>query len=104
MDEDREKLETLAPGRLSGLLAQGLRGHHPLFERDAILAALAEPDLPVTRADANAVGQALLAICRDPPEVARGAVASLAGTARLALIRLYFRLLDRAQEEQPLRH
>lgn len=104
MEKDREKLETLAPGRLSGLLVQGLRGHHPLFDRDAILAALEEPDLPVTREDANAVGQALLAICRETPDVARGAVATLPDSARLALIRLYFRLLDRAQEEQPLRH
>ncbi len=104
MEKDREKLETLAPGRLSGLLAQGLRGHHPLFDREAILAALEEPDLPVTREDANAVGQALVAICREAPETARGAVATLPDSARLALIRLYFRLLDRAQEEQPLRH
>jgi len=104
MEKDREKLESLAPGRLSDLLVQGLRGHHPLFDRDAILSALEEPDLPLTREDAGAVGQALLAICRDPPDVARGALATLGDSARLSLIRLYFRLLDRAQEELPLRH
>ncbi len=99
-----EKLSTLAPGRLSSLLSQGLRGHHPLFDREAILRAFEDPDLPVSREDACDVGQALLAICRDPVEVARGAVDTLRSSAQLSLIRLYFRLLDRAQEESPLRH
>ncbi len=99
-----EKLSTLAPGRLSVLLSQGLRGHHPLFDRDAILLAFEDPDLPVSREDANEVGQALLAICREPVEVARGTVDTLSSSARLSLIRLYFRLLDRAQEERPSRH
>lgn len=100
----KEKLATIAPGRLSAFLIEGLRGHHPLFERDAIFAALAAPDAPVAREDAPAVGQALLAICRDSPAVTRGVIAALPGSAYSALIRLYFRLLDRAQEEQPLRH
>lgn len=101
---ENEKLMTLAPGRLSGLLAQGLRGHHPLFDRALILEAFEAPDLPVARGDANAVGRALLAICKEPLEVARAEVAALHPSARLSLVRLYFRLLDRAQEEQPLRH
>ncbi len=101
---EKEKLATITPGRLSALVTEGLRGHHPLFDRDAILTALALPDAPVAREDATAVGQALLAICRDSPSVARGVVASLPGPAHRALIRLYFRLLDRAQEERPLRH
>ena len=104
MEREKEKLMTLAPGRLSGLLAQGLRGHHPLFDRALILEAFAGPDVPVARADANAVGRALLTICKEPLEVARAEVAALHGSARLSLVRLYFRLLDRAQEEQPLRH
>jgi hypothetical protein len=104
MRMEKEKLATIAPGRLCALVTEGLRGHHPLFERDAIVAALATPDVPVAREDAPAVGQALLAICRDSPAVARGVVAALPGSAHTALIRLYFRLLDRAQEEQPLRH
>lgn len=99
-----EKLATLAPGRLSALLAQGLRGHHPLFDREAILRAFEAPDQPVTREDANDVGQALLAICREPVGVARETVETLPVSARLSLIRLYFRLLDRAQEERPARH
>lgn len=99
-----EKLATLAPGRLSGLLAQGLRGHHLLFERAAILAAFEAPDAPVAPEDANAVGQALLTICREPLRAARAAVDTLPERARVSLIRLYFRLLDRANEEQPLRH
>ncbi len=53
MERAREKIATLAPGRLCGLLTQGLRGHHPLFERDSILAAFALPDAPVAREDAN---------------------------------------------------
>ncbi len=102
MGED--ELATFAPGRLSSILSVGLRGHHPLFERAAILAAFEAPDVPVAREDANAVGHALLAICRDPLPVARAAVETLPEPARVALIRLYFRLLDRASEERPLRH
>jgi len=104
MENPREKLSTLAPGRLSGLLAAGLRGHHPLFDRPVILAAFETPDAPVAREDANAVGQTLLTICKEPLDVARGAIAALPDSARLSLVRLYFRLLARAQEEQPLRH
>lgn len=97
-----EKLSTLAPGRLSSLLVQGLRGHHPLFDAAAIREAFEAPDvdLPVAREDANDVGQALLSICRDSPRVARGAVETLTPSARTALIRLYFRLLDRAHTEK----
>jgi hypothetical protein len=101
---DKEKLAALAPGRLSRLLAQGLRGHHLLFEHAAILAAFEAPDAPVARADANAVGETLLTICKEPLPVARAAVESLPESARVSLIRLYFRLLHRANEEQPLRH
>ncbi len=100
----KEKLAALAPGRLSGLLAEGLRGHHLLFEHAAILAAFRTPDVPVQREDAPAVGHALLTICRDPLPVARAVVETLPESALLSLIRLYFRLLDRANEEQPLRH
>jgi hypothetical protein len=104
MERQKEKLMTLAPGRLSGILAQGLRGHHPLFDRAVILEAFDTPDAPMAREDANAVGHALLAICKEPLDVARAEVAALGARARLSLVRLYFRLLDRAQEEQPLRH
>lgn len=97
-----DKLATLAPGRLSTLLVQGLRGHHPLFEPAAIREAFDAPDAdaPVAREDANDVGQALLAICRDTPQMARGAVDMLRPSARTSLIRLYFRLLDRAHTEK----
>jgi hypothetical protein len=104
MEREKEKLAVLAPGRLSRLVAQGLRGHHLLFDRVAILEAFAAPDLPVAREDSDAVGQALLAICKEPLAVARETIASLPDSARLSLVRLYFRLLDRAQEETPLRH
>lgn len=104
MEREKEKLATLPPGRLSRLVAQGLRGHHLLFERAAILEAFAGPDAPVAREDADAVGQALLAICKEPLAVARAAVARLPDSARVSLVRLYFRLLDRAQGETPLRH
>ena len=95
---------TLAPGRLSVLLAEGLRGHHLLFDRALILEAFAAPDAPMAREDADAVGRALLTACQEPLEVARAEVAALSGSARLSLVRLYFRLLDRAQEERRLRH
>ncbi len=102
--EENEKLATLAPGRLSRLLAEGLRGHHPLFDRAAILAAFEAPDVPVAPGDAHAVGHVLLAVCKEPLDVARAAVETLPESARTSLIRLYFRLLDRAGEERPLRH
>lgn len=101
---EEEKLATLAPGRLSRILDEGLRGHHVLFEHAAILAAFARPDAPVAAEEADAVGHALLAICKEPLPVARAAVQALPEPARLSLIRLYFRLLDRANEERPLRH
>jgi hypothetical protein len=104
MEREKEKVSTLAPGRLGGLLSQGLRGHHPLFERDAILAAFELPDAPVAREDASEVGHALLTICKEPLPVARSAVAALSESARCSLIRLYFRLLDRAEEERSAVH
>jgi len=99
-----EKLENLGPGRLAVRLEEGLRGHHPLFEAGEIRQAFEAEDRPVTRADAGAVGDALLAICGSPLPAARGVVDGLAPRARLALIRLYFRLLDRAQEDRGDRH
>jgi hypothetical protein len=99
-----EKHEMLAPGRLGPLVAEGLRGHHPLFEASALREALAGPDDPVAAEDADEVGRALLSICRDPPDLARLAVAALAPRAHASLIRLYFRIVERAQEQIPLRH
>lgn len=104
MEKGKEKLAALAPGRLAALLSEGLRGHHLLFERDEILSAFALPDVPVAREDAEDVGHALLAVCRDPLPSARLAVAALPEPARRALIRLYFRLLDRAEEERAAVH
>jgi hypothetical protein len=104
MDKEKEKLASLAPGRLAGLLSQGLRGHHPLFDREAILAAFEAPDAPVAHEDANDVGHALLTICKEPLPAARSAVAALSEPARRSLIRLYFRLLDRAEEERSAVH
>ena len=51
-----------------------------------------------------AVGHALLTICKEPLPVARTTVAGLTDTARCSLIRLYFRLLDRAEEERSAVH
>jgi hypothetical protein len=50
--------------------------------------------------DANEVGAALLTMCREPVTVARGTVDTMTPRARISLIRLYFRLLDRAHEEK----
>jgi hypothetical protein len=104
MEKAKEKLAELGPGRLASLLSEGLRGHHPLFDRDAIVAAFALPDEPVAREDADEVGQTLLTICKDPLPVARSAIADLTDPARHSLIRLYFRLLDRAEEERSALH
>jgi hypothetical protein len=103
-DGNREKLVDLAPGRLSALVTHGLRGHHLLFDHSLILEAFAAPDASVAPEDADAVGAVLLTISQSPLGVARHAVAALPHRARLSLVRLYFRILDRAQEEQPLRH
>jgi hypothetical protein len=97
---EEERLSRTAPGRLSALLSQGLRGHHPLFERDQILAAFELPDHPVAEDDAEEIGEVLLAICRDPVSVARAEIARRSQPVRLALVRLYFRLLDRVEEER----
>jgi hypothetical protein len=99
-----EKVAMLAPGRLVAILTEGLRGHHPLFEPEEIRDAFQAPDRPLGPADANEVGQALLTVCRDPASVARGAIEALPPSSRLALIRLYFRLLDRAEQERRLSH
>jgi hypothetical protein len=99
-----EKLASLAPGRLAHLLSEGLRGHHVLFDPETIRGAFESPDVPLTREDADEVGRTLLAICRDPVDIARGAVDALPESARVALVRLYFRLLERAQSEQGSRH
>jgi hypothetical protein len=104
MERAKERLAELGPGRLASLLTEGLRGHHPLFERDAILAAFVLPEVPDAREDAGEVGQALLTICKDPLPIARRAVANLPDSARHSLIRLYFRLLDRAEEERSALH
>jgi DNA-directed RNA polymerase specialized sigma24 family protein len=99
-----EKLTMQAPGRLSVILVEGLRGHHPLFEPDEIRAAFQVPDKPLDALAADQVGQALLAIAREPAHAARGAIDALSPRSRTALIRVYFRLLDRAEEERQLSH
>jgi hypothetical protein len=99
-----EKLAMQAPGRLSVILIEGLRGHHPLFDPDEIRAAFSVPDRPLDALAADQVGQALLAIAREPAHAARGAIEALSPHSKVALIRVYFRLLDRAEEERRLSH
>jgi hypothetical protein len=99
-----EKLHTLAPGNLSERIREGLCGHHPLFDAAQIREAFEVPDRALSREDADAIGQALLSVCRDPLSVARLAVEGLEPKARLSLIRLYFRLLDRAEQERGQQH
>ena len=50
------------------------------------------------------MGHALLTICKEPLPAARAAIAGLGDSARVSLIRLYFRLLDRAEEERAAVH
>ncbi len=99
-----EKLSLQAPGRLSVILIEGLRGHHPLFEPDEIRAAFESPDRPLDAVAADQVGQALLAMAREPAHAARGTIDSLSLSSRSALIRVYFRLLERAAEERKSAH
>jgi len=99
-----EKVATIVPARLTAILTEGLRGHHPLFEQDEIRDAFQAPDSALSAADANEVGQVLLTVCREPAAVARGSIDALSPASRVALIRLYFRLLDRAEQERRLSH
>lgn len=98
------KLASSAPGRLSVILSEGLRGHHPLFEPEEIRAAFQVPDRPLNALDADEVGQVLLAIAREPAHAARGVIDALSPPSRVALIRVYFRLLERAEQERRLSH
>ncbi len=104
MDRGKEKIASLAPGRLAALLSEGLRGYHPLFDRETILAAFELPDGPVAVEDADEVSHALLTICREPLPTALREIAALSGSARTSLVRVYFRLLDRAEEERAAVH
>jgi hypothetical protein len=99
-----EKLAMQAPGRLSDILVEGLRGHHPLFEPDEIRAAFEIPDRPLDAVAADEVGQALLAMARAPAHAARGTIDALSLPSRSALIRVYFRLLERAAEDRRSAH
>lgn len=99
-----DKLASNAPGHLSRRIQEGLRGHHPLFDAEHIREAFAVDDRAVAPEDSDEIGEVLLSICRDPLDVARIAVDALAPEVRLALIRLYFRLLDRAEQERGLKH
>jgi hypothetical protein len=99
-----ERLETIAPGRLSARLREGLSGHHPLFDPSQIRAAFEGPDRPMGTGQARRVGEVLLAIAREPLGTARLRIASLDSSSREALVRLYFRLLDRAAGERPSSH
>ncbi|BDG06327.1 hypothetical protein [Anaeromyxobacter oryzae] len=95
-----EKLASLAaPGRLSWLLAEGARGHHPLFAPAEIRSAFETPEEVLGRDEADRVEDALLAICQEPLDVARATVDALPPGDRRALIRLYFGLLDRVGGE-----
>ncbi len=99
-----DKLVEIAPGKLSLRLREGLSGHHPLFDLDAIRRAFAGPDGPVSHQRASRVGEALLAMAREPLTSARSHIATLTPEVRDAVIRLYFRLLDRASERKPPLH
>jgi len=99
-----DSLGHLAPGRLSERLQEGLRGHHLLFEAEAIREAFADPDHTVSKDEADDLGRVLLAICKEPLREARTAVDTLTPQVRTSLIRLYFRLLQRAEEERGQRH
>ena len=99
-----ERLSDMAHGLLSSRLGEGLCGHHPLFDLEAIRAAFSAPDVPVSREDAEEIGEALLVIARKPLSHARVRVCGMSTGARDALIRLYFRLLERAGEARRTVH
>jgi hypothetical protein len=92
-------------GRLGDRLRGSLSGHHPLFEVEDIRAALASgPERSLDPAHADEVGRTLVALARDGYSQARLRVETLAPGARDALIRLYFRLLERSREVRDTLH
>ena len=99
-----EEPTIVPPGRLSDRLRCSLCGHHPLFEVEDIRAALAGEAAPLDAAHANDVSQTLVALSRDPYMQARHRVDTLSPGARDALIRLYFRLLERSREVRGTLH
>lgn len=93
------------PGRLGERLRGSLSGHHPLFEVEDIRAALtAEPERSLDPAHADEVGRMLVALSREAYPQVRMRVETLAPGARDALIRLYFRLLERSREVRTRLH
>jgi len=97
-------LESEAPGLLSVRVREGLCGHHLLFPVDEIRAAFASPGAALTKEQASQLGEALVVIAREPISAARDTIEALPAALRSALIRLYFRLLDRAARERPEIH
>ena len=94
-----------ASGRLGDRLRGSLSGHHPLFEVEEIRAALANgPEGSLDPGHADVVGKALVALARDGYSQARLRVENLPPGARDALIRLYFRLLERSREVRSTLH
>jgi hypothetical protein len=92
-------LKNDASGRLGDRLRASLSGHHPLFDLEDIRAALAaEPLRALDPAHADEVGKTLVALSRDAFPLVRMRVETLAPDARDALIRLYFRMLERSSE------
>ena len=93
------------PGRLGDRLRGSLSGHHPLFDVEDIRAALAaEPERSLDAADAHEVGRMLVALSREGYPQVRMRVETLAPGPRDALIRLYFRLLERSREVRTRLH
>ena len=76
----------------------------PRIKAEAIREAFADPDHTVSKDEADDLGRVLLAICKEPLREARTAVDTLTPQVRTSLIRLYFRLLQRAEEERGQRH
>jgi hypothetical protein len=85
----------LAPGRLGDLLRGARSGHHPLFAPGEIRRAFESPEVPVTRDNAGELGEVLIALARDPLEGA-AVLRRLSDRSRSALIRVWFRLLERS--------
>ena len=85
----------LAPGRLGDLLRGARSGHHPLFAPAEIRRAFESPEVPVNRDNAGELGEVLIALARDP-SAGQAVVQRLSDRSRSALIRVYFRLLERS--------
>ena len=92
--------QEIVPDRLVQLVQEGIRGHHPLFSADEIRAAFRAPERVVNCKESNEIAKALLAMTQLSLNEAQENMRLLAPDIRDIVIKLYFRLLERAIQHE----